>query len=162
MSTGVAAMNPCIGGLITVRLSRTNFLLWKAQVVLVLSGQNLFGYLDGSFPEPPRTRTEGADAAAKQVDNPVYPRWKQQDQLILGMLLSSMTEEILGQMISLTTSASVWRSLHAMFSPQNTANIIKVRHQLSTLKNKDMTISKYFLEMKTYADTMATNGSAST
>ena len=39
-------------------------------------------------------------------------------------LLSSMTEDILGQMTQLRTSEQVWTSLHDMFASQNRARFM--------------------------------------
>ncbi len=38
--------------LVTIKLTRENYLLWKAQIVPYLRGQHLFGFLDGSQPAP--------------------------------------------------------------------------------------------------------------
>lgn len=145
-------------GLITVRLSRTNFRLWKTQVVPVLTGANVFGYLDGSIPAPSRMITEGAGDAARQVSNPAFQRWFLQDQQVLGALLSNMTEEVLGQMTTPTSAHELWTSLHAMFSATNRACINNIRVQLAGEKKRDMTVAEYFAKMKGYADTMASVG----
>jgi hypothetical protein len=103
--TPATPIMPSFAGLITVRLTRTNFLLWKAQVVPNLTGANLFGYLDGTITAPPEKIIEGTGDAAHQVPNPAYATWRQIDQGVLGALLSSMTEEVLGQMTRVTTTA---------------------------------------------------------
>ena len=38
----------------TVKLNHDNFLLWKAQLIPYFRGQDLFGYIDGSIPKPPK------------------------------------------------------------------------------------------------------------
>jgi hypothetical protein len=38
--------------MVTIKLTRENYLLWKAQIVPYLRGQHLFGFLDGSQPAP--------------------------------------------------------------------------------------------------------------
>lgn len=55
---------------ITCKLSRTNYLLWKAQVVPILKGVQLYGYLDRTIPPPAAKITTGIGARAQQVDNP--------------------------------------------------------------------------------------------
>lgn len=112
---------------ITCRLTRTNFLLWKAQVVPILRGIQLFGYLDGTTPMPLATVTEGTGATVRQEDNPARSAWIIQDQAILGGLLSSMTEDVLPQLTCINTSAEVWRTLHTMFSTQHRRNAIQIR-----------------------------------
>jgi len=38
----------------TVKLNHDNFLLLKAQLIPYFRGQDLFGYIDGSIPKPPK------------------------------------------------------------------------------------------------------------
>ena len=48
---------PVVHHVVTIKLTRDNYLLWKAQIVPYLRGQHLFGFLDGSRPTPPQTLT---------------------------------------------------------------------------------------------------------
>ena len=105
-----------ISNLITVHLTRDNFLLWKTQVVPALHSHELFGYVDGAVQPPSYTITTGTGADAKEEAKPLFLQWYQQDQLVLIALLGSMMEDVLGQMTLVTTSVAVWAALHDMFS----------------------------------------------
>jgi uncharacterized membrane protein YgcG len=144
-----------ISSLITIRLTRENFLLWKTQAVPALHAAHLFGYVDGSIAAPPPTLTEGTGDAARQIANPAYLSWYQQDQLVLIALLGSMSEDIVGQMTQLTTSAAVWAALQAMFGAQNRARKMQIRYQLSNVRKKDLSASAYYHRVKALADSMA-------
>jgi hypothetical protein len=144
---------------ITVRLDRTNFLLWRTQVIPNIAGQGWLGFLDGSCAAPPTTITTGAGADAVTQPNPAYAHWWYTDQRILAILLGSMTEDILGQMVGRNTSAAVWGCLIAMFSAQNRAGVRQIRRQLTTLKKHDMSATDYFNKMKGFADALAMVGS---
>nr|GMC82660.1 uncharacterized protein LOC109150755 [Ipomoea batatas] len=37
---------------VSIKLTSTNFLFWKAQLILFLRGQNLYGFVDGTHPCP--------------------------------------------------------------------------------------------------------------
>lgn len=76
---------------VTCKLTRTNYLVWKAQVVPILRGVKLFGYPDGTTVCPPAKITVGTGETAKEEDNPAYDTWFTQDQAIARGLLSSMT-----------------------------------------------------------------------
>lgn len=92
MSTSSSSINSAkIATAISCKLTRTNFLLWKAQVVPILRGVQLFGYLDGTIPKPAAKITTEAGENVAEVDNPQYALWFVQDQAIIGALLSSMT-----------------------------------------------------------------------
>ena len=85
-----------ISSLITIRLTRDNFLLWKTQAAPALRAAHLFGYVDGTIVAPSPMITEGTGDSAKWVANPEYLWWYQQDQLFMIALLGSMTEDIVG------------------------------------------------------------------
>ena len=119
---------------ITVSLDRTNYLLWRTQVVPNIAGQGWFGFLDGSCVAPPKTITTGEGTAAVTQPNPQYAMWWYTDQRVLSILLGNMTVEILGQMVGRHTSAAVWECLTSMFAAQNRAGVRQIRRQLIRLK----------------------------
>ena len=55
-----------------------------------MDGHDLFCYLDGSKPAPPRTIT----ANNRQTDNPQFRDWFRQDQLIQNALMASVDPTI--------------------------------------------------------------------
>ena len=152
--SGHTATMPSLAGLITVRLTRANFLLWKAQVVPNLTGAGLFRYLDGSVPAPPKTITEGTGDVACSVLNPEYAPCRRTDQAVLDALLSSMTEEVVAQMTRGTFAAAVWTALDAMFAAQNQASVHQLCTQLSRTK-KDMSAVEFFHKMTGYAEALS-------
>ena len=109
-----------------------------------IAGQGWLGFLDGTCAAPPMTTTTGEGTAAVTEVNPAYAIWWYTDQRVLSILLGSMAEEILGQMVGRTTAAAVWSTITAMFSTQNRAGIRQIRRQLTTMKKKDMNATDYF------------------
>ncbi|KAE8789507.1 ABC transporter C family member 10 [Hordeum vulgare] len=78
MATSAAA-NSGLSGQVTERLTRANYILWRAQIVSQLRGAGYFGYVDGATPEPARevvTKDLGANTAApvQRDENPVHYR----------------------------------------------------------------------------------------
>jgi hypothetical protein len=143
---------------IAIHLDRNNFLLWKTLVIPHLAGQGYLGYIDGSLPVPPKTITTGTGADAITTTNPEYTNWWHTDQRIMSVLLRSMTEDVLTQMIGRTTSICVWGCITSMFSTQGRASVRAYRRKLATMKWNDMSTSDYFNLMKGFADAMATVG----
>ena len=77
----------------TIKLTRDNYLLWKAQIVLYIKGLHLFGFLDGTKPAPPQSITsQSSNGAATVTTNPEFLQWhldplsqtKQQTPLLLS------------------------------------------------------------------------------
>ena len=89
---------------ISIKLDQENYLLWKAQALPALYGNDLFGFVDGSNPAPPK-RVPAATGSSDQVDNPAYAAWRKQDQQVLSGLLTSLTPAVLGHVHLLKTSA---------------------------------------------------------
>uniref|UniRef100_A0A2N9J0L5 Retrotransposon Copia-like N-terminal domain-containing protein n=1 Tax=Fagus sylvatica TaxID=28930 RepID=A0A2N9J0L5_FAGSY len=47
---------------ITIKLNRDNYLLWKAQLIPYLRGQHLLGYVDGTTPPPPQMISQTSES----------------------------------------------------------------------------------------------------
>jgi hypothetical protein len=67
-----------LGHLISEKLTRDNFILWKAQVIPIVHGAQLFGYQDGTTAEPARS-------------DPNHSAWVAQDQQVLGFINTSLS-----------------------------------------------------------------------
>uniref|UniRef100_A0A2N9FV86 Retrotransposon Copia-like N-terminal domain-containing protein n=1 Tax=Fagus sylvatica TaxID=28930 RepID=A0A2N9FV86_FAGSY len=86
---------PHIQHLITIKLNRDNYLLWKAQIVPYLRGQHLYGFIDGTKPAPPPSLAVQASCTTAVLPNPEFYTWHTQDQMILSALISSLSETVL-------------------------------------------------------------------
>ena len=102
---------------VSEKLSRDNYLVWRAQVLPAIRGARLVGILDGSIVQPsPTIKTQKADQSIEEVENPAYDRWVEQDQHLLSYLLSTMTKEVLVQVSSCEHAAEVWNAIKDMFA----------------------------------------------
>jgi hypothetical protein len=66
------------------------------QVIPIVRGARLFGYLDGTVVEPTTTDT-------------THGAWVAQDQQVLNFINASMSREMLGHVATCTTAAVVWK-----------------------------------------------------
>ena len=98
---------PVVHHLVTIKLNRENYLLWKAQIVPYLRGQHLFGFLDGSQLAPPQILIVTTAEITTPRPNPDYHAWLVQDHMILSALISSLTENILAYVVRCITSREV-------------------------------------------------------
>nr|CAN61640.1 hypothetical protein VITISV_021909 [Vitis vinifera] len=82
--------------MLTIKLTSSNYLLWRNQFVPLLTSQELFSYLDGSItaPSPMITASDGTPKS-----NPAYTSWLHTDQTLLSLLYSSLTEESMSESI---------------------------------------------------------------
>lgn len=113
------------------------------------------GFIDGSMPPPPRQVPSSTAAGAEPVPNPAYGAWYDQDQQLLSGLLSSMTEDILQDVVEATTSQEAWDILKRMFSSAIRARAVQVRVDLATTKKRDLSAADYFRKIKSLAAELA-------
>ena len=97
------------------KLTRENYLIWKAQILLSLRGAEVMGLLDGSDPAPAKT-LEAEDGEKKTVPNPAYSAWNSRNQAVLGFLNKSMSPDVLAQVFDLEHAADVWSAIINLFS----------------------------------------------
>jgi hypothetical protein len=84
-----------------------------------LLGQGVFHFVDGSMPCPP-SHIFYNSVGSSSIISPSFLRWKQQDQLILSALLSSLSVDVLHLVVNCSTSYCVWRTPEkALASPSN-------------------------------------------
>ena len=158
-STSAASTSVSFTIPVSEKLTRDNFLVWRAQVLPAVRAARLVGILDSSLAEPSlMIQVEKPDKSTEKVENPAYVQWIAQDQQVLSYLLSSMTKEILVQVSSLEHTAEVWKAITEMFSSQSKSRVLQLRSQLSRMKKGDLSASAYYTKMKGLADEMAAAG----
>lgn len=141
--------------MITIKLSSSNYLLWKNQVVPVLASHDLLGFVDGTVPPPPATLT---DESGKVSPNPDYTTWYAKDQRILSLLQSSLTEESMAEVIGASSSRAVWLALEAAFSHDSESRAHQLREELQMLKKGTLSVAEYGRKFKLLCDQLAAIG----
>ena len=136
---------------LSVKLTPDNYLIWRAQIQPYLYGQRLFGYIDGTIPEPPRRGPDGSP-------NPTYIKWFEQDQLVVSILISSLSERLITQVIRHTKSRAIWHALETSFSQQSQAKLLYLQQQLSKLERGNETIMEYYNRASHIYDQLAAIG----
>ncbi|KAL6331349.1 hypothetical protein AAG906_011286 [Vitis piasezkii] len=100
-------------------------------------GQAIFGYLNGTIPTPPQEidAPHPNTGAIIKIPNPQYLQWLRQDSLILSTINASLTEDVLTQVMSYTTS-----------------------QELANARKGALSANAYFLSIKRMADELALAG----
>jgi hypothetical protein len=145
---------------LNIKLSKGNFMAWRTQILAYTRGQDAFGFLDGSSQPPaqivPNTSTD-AGVPATMV-NPEYLSWCQRDQMILSVLISTLTEPYVVHAIGCATTTALWTTLVTMCASQAQAHVMQIYLQLATVKKGKNSITEYFQTIKTLNDTLAVVG----
>ena len=84
-----------------------------------LLGYGVFHFINGSMPCRPSYFSDGSTGSSSTI-SPFFLHWKQQDQLILSALLSSLFMDVLHLVVDYHTSQCVWHTLEkALAYPSN-------------------------------------------
>ncbi|GJM95271.1 hypothetical protein PR202_ga11983 [Eleusine coracana subsp. coracana] len=140
---------------VTIHLTKSNFLIWRAQLLPYLRSTKLMGYLDGSIIALAKYVAASTVAGAQQVPNPAYTTWYDQDQQVLSGLVSSISEQILVDVVSATTSKEAWDILQGMYSSATCARLVQIHIELDTTKKRDLLLAT---EIKGLATEMSAAG----
>ncbi|WVZ68483.1 hypothetical protein U9M48_017417 [Paspalum notatum var. saurae] len=144
--------------LVTEKLSRNNFPLWKAQVLAVLRGAQMAGFLDGTNKAPPMTIKAMINDKEKEIPNPEFAVWTAHKQQVLSYLLLSLSRDILIQVVSIPSAIGVWRAIEGMFTSQSRARAINTRMALATTQKGNLSVAEYVSKMRILVDEMASAG----
>ncbi|GJS73957.1 zinc finger, CCHC-type containing LTR copia-type gag-polypeptide [Tanacetum coccineum] len=116
--------------MITIKLSSTNYLLWRNHMIPIFTYQKLIGHINGTSISPsPKVTIEG-----KANPNPDLLTWTEDDQRAVILLQSSLTEEAAAEVLGLTTAHQIWLSLEAAYSNASVERIHLLRDSLRQLK----------------------------
>ena len=140
------------------KLTRDNFILWKAQFLPAVRGAKVLGILEGTIPEPRPAIEADVDSKKKQIPNPEHDSWVEKDQQLLSYLMNSVSKEVLAGIATATTSAEAWKVLGVMFAAQSRARVTNLRMQLATAKKGSLTTAAYFNKMQNIKDELASAG----
>ncbi|KAH9669936.1 retrovirus-related pol polyprotein from transposon RE1 [Citrus sinensis] len=143
----------------TVKLDRSNFLLWPKQVVTSIRGNRLERFILEPQIIPEQYLVDSTiEGSGESIENPAYSNWRAQDQILLGWLLSTISEGILSSVLSYDTSFDVWRSIEKQFGVQSEAKIMQVRYEMNILRKDSMNVEEYCAKMKLLANKLACAG----
>ena len=80
MSTSTVVVSSGLNNNVSEPLTRSNYVLWRAQVTPQLRGAGMFGYADGTTPEPPKfLTTKDKDGKETSEPNPLHLLWVRED-----------------------------------------------------------------------------------
>lgn len=136
-----------------------NYVLWRTQITPQLHGAGVFGYVDGTSPEPARLLvTKDKDGKETSEPNPLHPIWVREDQQVLGYLLSNLSKEVLVTVTTITTARALWTTLAGMYSSQSLSRVNNIRTSLINVQKGNQSVASYFASMRGLADELAAAG----
>ncbi|KAL5802268.1 hypothetical protein ACOSQ3_030728 [Xanthoceras sorbifolium] len=101
-----------------IKLNHDNYIYWKALVMPAIRAMELEDFITGERICPSKfvevLSSNGVDKVVAL--NPEFSAWKRCDQFLLGWLLSTISENLIGEVTECMTSFEAWKTLASMFS----------------------------------------------
>uniref|UniRef100_A0A2N9HK34 Integrase catalytic domain-containing protein n=1 Tax=Fagus sylvatica TaxID=28930 RepID=A0A2N9HK34_FAGSY len=140
-----------------IKLTKDNYLSWKTAIIPYINGNKILHYIDGTTAAPPQ-HIPSPTSSTTLIPNPAFTSWFEIDQLLLSILVSTISESLVPSLVGRSSSRDVWLTLEKMFSSQSRARVMQTRYHLAMLKKGNMSIPDYFQKAKSYADLLASIG----
>jgi histone deacetylase 1/2 len=159
--------------LLSIKLTDTNYLLWKNQLENVAVANGLEGFLDGSLicpqqyiyiPSPsaisPVSESDSTPQAvtSSKTLNPDYSLWIRLDRTLKSWIYSSVSEGLLGQIVGLPSSLDIWHALSRICASTCRSRKMALKRELQNLKQDGSSISAYATKLKSISDNLAEIG----
>ena len=133
---------------ISIKLASNNYLLWKAQVLPVLRGYGLLGYVKD---EVPCLESTIIGENGELQTNPAAAKLLRTDQLILGWINSSLSDGPLSQVINSESSHDAWQVLETLYGTHTRDRIQQIKSELQSLTKGTSSLEDYLQKAKALA-----------
>ncbi|OMO50392.1 hypothetical protein COLO4_38092, partial [Corchorus olitorius] len=122
----------------------------------------MLGFLDGSIPVPSRILPSAGDTVdgnPPQAINPRFSKWRKSDKLLRGWIIGTLSEETLGLVVGLDTSAEVWTALQDTYAGSTQKHEFALEQKLRRHhRDRFSTMQEYIREFKEVCDEFAAIG----
>ena len=106
---------------VPVKLNDMNYSKWSRSFVLQIKIRNKLAFLNGSIKCPPEEDTEA------------HVAWTKCDQLVLGWILSSISDDLADNLAYVTTAHEAWERLRLRYAQANTVRIYQLIQEINSL-----------------------------
>ncbi|KAJ0946466.1 putative RNA-directed DNA polymerase [Helianthus annuus] len=137
-----------------IKLSATNYLVWRNHMRLLVAHHSLTAYIDGSSSSP----SETVSADNKTIANPEFASWTANDQKAALLLLSSLTEEAAAEVLGLNSARQIWTALEAAYNNASVERVQSLRDSLRSLTKGTTFVTVFARKFKNICEQLAAIG----
>ena len=139
---------------ISLKLSKDNFILLKTQLLPVPAAYDLVTLLDQDPPMVPYLDKDG-----RIYPNRSYKTWLKNDQVVLAVISSSLSEFFLPILMGKTTAREAWEAINRNFTGKSKSRIIELQTHLHNLRKDTMCVDDYVQLVCSLGDELRVSGS---
>ena len=147
-----------VANFVSLKLSSTNFLLWKSQMLNILESYDLQGFITGEAKQPPQFVTIEESDSQSKILNPSFIKWRKIDRLVKGWLTATLSKEVLGIVVGLDTAVEVWNALVHTFACVSLDQSLALKQRLTSMNRGTDILVEYLRRFKAVCDNLATIG----
>nr|CDH30699.1 putative Ty1-copia-like retrotransposon [Cercis chinensis] len=154
-TTGINSNLPTFGQTLTIKLDRNNFLIWRNQLLNIVVANGYEDILEGtrSCPYQWIAVTDTASTTHGSVIlNPEYVLWQRQNRLVMSWIYSSLTEQMMTQIMAYNSACEIWTALRESYASASRARIMELRLQLQTTRKGGLSVMDYMLRIQHICD----------
>jgi hypothetical protein len=151
---------PNMNHTLNIKLTNGNLPSWRAQILAYVKVNDAYGFLDDTSQPPAQAipNTSTTPGAPATMANPYYLVWCQLDQMLLSMLISTLTKPLIVHNVGSASAHQLWTTLVSMFASQAHSRVMQIHYRLATAKKVSSSITEYFQSFKAMCDNLAFAG----
>ncbi|XP_073260714.1 uncharacterized protein [Populus alba] len=146
------------GSQLPLKLTFTNFPLWRAQLTSLLMGYDLQGYIDGTTICPSSTlplNISPDGSTSVNAPNPAFLCWLRQDKLILHAILASVSESVMPLIAASSTAHDAWSKLQRLYANRSRSCVMQLKENLTLIQIESRSVLDYLHTIKVIIDELA-------
>ncbi|KAM1941073.1 hypothetical protein ACFX13_028698 [Malus domestica] len=157
----ISSLIPSVGNTVTVKLDDSNYVTWNFQMGLLLEGNGIFGFVDGSIPCPdkyPSSDSEDEIVLHSHTVTDDYKVWKIHDKALMTLITATLSTAAISCVIGCCSSQEMWSNLRERFSNMTRTSIVQMKIDLQNIKKGSESIDLYLQRIKDCRDQLAAVG----
>ncbi|MCO5558086.1 hypothetical protein L7F22_011662 [Adiantum nelumboides] len=136
--------NDGISGLVSDKLDKNNFHVWKFKMTNFLMGKGYWDYIDGNQEDMPKL--PDVNPTAEQIK--AFIDWNQGARKVMYWLSISVHDTMIGHIQDATAPKKAWDRLVSVDTTNTKARKIQLKNELNTVKKENLSINDYTLKIK--------------
>ena len=142
-----------VGFHVPIKLTKDNFLLWKTQIFPLLNFHDLAHILTQDPPISTQLDDQGGIIVSSE-----YQAWWRQDQQVLSLIVTSLSESVLSCVIGTNTAKEAWSAFSSHCSSTNPSRIMHLRNCLHNNSKGTRSVAEFVQEIQRTCDELAAAG----
>ncbi|TQE11979.1 hypothetical protein C1H46_002373 [Malus baccata] len=147
-----------LGNTVMVKLDDSNYVTWKFQLALLLDGNGILGFIDGSIPCPITSESEIGTVVNDTAMSDAFKIWKIHDKPLMTLITTTLSTTALSCVIGCTSSEQMWTNLCERFANMTRTNIVQLKIDLQNITKGPESIDDYLQRIKDARDKLAIIG----